>query len=363
MPIPRKIRAIVADDSTLTRRAICRLLESDPQIEVVAIARDGADAVNMAREYRPDVITLDINMPRLDGLSALKQILTEGYCQAIVVSTHTPRNADATIEALSLGAFDCVAKPDGDDSRDLQAIAHELIEKIKAAAQADLKQQSDDASARKPEAIFEPDFSAEQEPIDRGTPAPTRAIAIGISTGGPTSIQKVLPRFPADLDAAIFLVQHMPANFTSSFSKRLASKCSIQVEEARARQSIRSGVCYVGQGGRHMVPHRRSDSSITMRCPTQPQSLFVPSVDVMFRAVGKAFGPQNTIAILMTGIGHDGAESMLELKNGGAYTIAESEETAVVYGMPRAAYERGGVCEALPLHCIADAALNHFATR
>lgn len=357
MTTTQKIRAIVADDSALTRRALCRMLESDPDIEVISTANDGVEAVELAREYKPDVITLDINMPRQDGLSALQEIIYEKICPAIMVSSLTKKSAVSTYEALALGAFDCIAKPNGSsETSSFESVRFDLITKVKAAvhsknAAPSINSISDILGAHSPSRIDQ----ARDTELEGLNPQATKAVVIGISTGGPTSILQVLPLLPADLDAAVFLVQHMPVNFTSSFTNRLASKSQIQVVEATARQPIRSGFCYVAQGGRHMVPYLRSDGTLTMRCPSQPQSLFIPSVGVTMNAVAKSFGAQNTVAVMMTGIGSDGADAMVELKAQGSHTIAESEETAVVFGMPRAAIERGGTCEVLPNNRIAEA--------
>lgn len=361
MKTKEKIRAVVADDSALTRRAICRMLESDPQIDVVSLAQDGHDAVEKVRKHRPDIVTLDVNMPVQDGITALKTILSENLCPAIMVSSLTKRSAEVTLEALSIGAFDCVAKPNASRIDSLYTLGEDLVRKVRAAV-----------VHRRGRALAVPlnplafanriggsSLRMSSTYSNQGKP---KAIAIGISTGGPTSIQSVLPLLPADLDATVYLVQHMPINFTASFSRRLNTRCALEVVEASDGDTVRDSVCYVGQGGSQLIPIRLPSGSIQLQCPTAPQTVFMPSVDHMFEAVTSAYGAENTIGVLMTGIGHDGAAALLELKQAGGYTIAESEESSVVFGMPRSAIERGAACDILPKHEIAAAILKHLNT-
>ncbi len=356
-----KIRVIVVDDSALTRRAICRMLESDSDIDVVSLAKDGKDALEKIRRHRPDVVTLDVSMPVLDGISALKTILSERLCPAIMVSSLTERSAEVTLEALSLGAFDCIAKPNASRINSLYTVGEDLIRKVRAAVtHSRLKRSFDlhrEAENLQSGALHFP----QRHRLDLDS-SPQKAIAIGISTGGPTTIQSVLPFLPSSIHATVYLVQHMPVNFTASFSRRLGTKCSIPVVEATDETKAQIGTCYVGQGGTHLIPTRLFDGSICIHCPTTPETMFMPSVDCMFRAVTEAYGAENTIGVLMTGIGHDGAEALHELKLAGGYTIAESEESSVVFGMPRSAIERGAVCEVLPKHKIAQAILRHLNT-
>lgn len=335
------------------------MLESDPQIDVVSLASDGHDAIDKVRHHRPDVVTLDVNMPVQDGISALKTILSENLCPAIMVSSLTERSAEVTLEALSIGAFDCVAKPNASRINSLYTVGEDLIRKVRAAAihgranSHRVRQNGFHYSHRMGSGV--PSVPATY-PNTKGP----HAIAIGISTGGPTSIQSVIPLLPPDLNATVFLVQHMPVSFTASFSRRLDTRCSIQVMEATDGEIAATGKCYVGQGGTQLIPHRQADGSIRIRCEKEPETMFMPSVDLMFRAVTQAYGAKNTTGVLMTGIGHDGAAALLELRQAGGYTIAESEETSVVYGMPRSAIERGAACTVLPKHEIAGAILKHL---
>ncbi len=330
------IQVLVADDSALMRRTLKRIIDAEPGLQVAGIARDGEDAVAKARELRPDVVTMDINMPKLDGVTALQFIVEEKICPVVMVSSLTQRGALTTFECLELGAFDFVAKPDGTVSADMGAVADDLVSKLRAAASAGVLDRVRRRDWRQP---------VPRRPIE---PRPARwqatesvAVAIGISTGGPATLTEVLPLLPADLPASVFLVQHMPATFLTAFANRLNQYCSLEVVEARAGMTVKQGTCYVAPGGLHLCPRRRSTGDIVIRTPAQPDTLFVPSVSVMMQAVLEAYGP-NTIGVLMTGIGDDGADQMVAIRQTGGITIAESEETAVVFGMPREAIERGG---------------------
>jgi two-component system chemotaxis response regulator CheB len=262
-----------------------------------------------------------------------------------MVSSLTQQGAATTFECLELGAFDFVSKPDGTVSSNMGAVADELISKLKAAASrgiVDRLQRS--RERRKP---YQPPAKDTFENITR-----QRAIAIGISTGGPATLQEVLPQIPANLPASIFLVQHMPPAFIASFAKRLDEHCALRVVEGRSGMPVEPSVCYVAPGGMHLCLHRKMTGEVVIRTPTTPATLFVPSVGVMMASVLNIYGT-DTIGVLMTGIGDDGADQMVAIKQAGGYTIAESEQTAVVYGMPREAVERGGACVVAPSHEVA----------
>src|ERR1022692_1035094 len=333
----KRIRVLVADDSALMRQTLKRIIAASADLDLVGLARDGEDAVSKARELRPDVVSMDINMPKLDGITALQIILQEKICPVVMVSSLTQRGT-AT-------AFDFVAKPDGTVSANMGAVADELISKLKAAASrgiVDRLQRS--RERRKP---YQPPVRATFENITR-----QRAIAIGISTGGPATLQEVLPQIPADLPASIFLVQHMPPAFIASFAKRLDEHCALKVVEGRSGMPVEPSVCYVATGGMHLCLHRKMTGEVVIRTPTTPATLFVPSVGVMMASVLTIYG-SDTIGVLMTGIGDDGADQMVAIKQAGGHTIAESEETAEIYGMPREAIERGGACVVAPSHEVA----------
>jgi len=246
----KKIRVLVADDSALMRQTLKRIIAASADFDLVGLARDGEDAVLKARELRPDVISMDINMPKLDGITALQIILQEKICPVVMVSSLTQEGTTTTFECLELGAFDFVAKPDGTVSSNLGAVAEELISKLKAAACRGIVDHTQRTRERR-----QPNQAPARATF--GSITRKRAIAIGISTGGPATLQEVLPQIPADLPASIFLVQHMPPSFIASFAKRLGDSCAIKVVEARSGMSVEPSVCYVAPGGMHLCLHRK----------------------------------------------------------------------------------------------------------
>jgi two-component system chemotaxis response regulator CheB len=244
-----------------------------------------------------------------------------------------------------LGAFDFVAKPDGTVSSNMGVVADELISKLKAAASRGIIDRLQrNRERRKP---YQAPTRATFENITH-----KKAVVIGISTGGPATLQEVLPQIPADVPASIFLVQHMPPAFVASFANRLDEHCALKVVEARSGMAVEQSVCYVAPGGMHLCLHRKMTGEVVIRTPTTPATLFVPSVGVMMESVLKIYGT-DTIGVLMTGIGDDGADQMVAIRQAGGHTIAESEQTAVVYGMPREAVERGGACVVAPSYEVA----------
>ena len=336
---------LVADDSALMRQTLKRIIAASADLDLVGLARDGEDAVAKARELRPDVVSMDINMPKLDGVTALQLILQEKICPVVMVSSLTQQGTTTTFECLELGAFDFVGKPDGTVSNNLGLIADELISKLKAAASRGIVDRLQrNRERRKP---YRPPSEATFESVTH-----KKAVVIGISTGGPATLQDVLPLIPADIPASIFLVQHMPPPFIASFAKRLDDHCALKVVVGHSGMPVEPSVCYVAPGGMHLCLYRKMTGEVVIRTPTTPATLFVPSVGVMMASVLKIYGT-DTIGVLMTGIGDDGADSMVAIKQAGGHTIAESEQTAVVYGMPREAVERGGACVVAPSHEVA----------
>jgi two-component system chemotaxis response regulator CheB len=328
------------------RQTLKRIIGDSADLDLVGLARDGDDAIAKARELRPDVISMDINMPKLDGISALQQILQEKICPVVMVSSLTQQGAVTTFECLELGAFDFVGKPDGTVSAHMRGVAEELVAKLKAAASRGIVSRS-----QRSRPVRQPNPPKAERPARQNT-RPT-AVAIGISTGGPATLQEVLPQLPPDLSASVFLVQHMPPSFMASFARRLNDNCAMRVVEAAFGMLVEPGVCYVAPGGRHLCVDRKMTGEIVIRTPTTPATMFMPSVNVMMESVLKVYG-SGTIGVLMTGIGDDGADQMVAIKQAGGHTIAESEQTAVVFGMPREAIERGGACVVAPSHQVPE---------
>ncbi|MDD2510301.1 MAG: chemotaxis response regulator protein-glutamate methylesterase [Syntrophomonas sp.] len=342
------IKVLIADDSALMRKMLKQIIESDPEIQVVGAARDGEDVVIKAREYRPDVVTMDVNMPKQDGITALQYIVNEEICPVVMVSSLTQEGAMTTFEALELGAFDFVGKPGGTVSSDMKKVAAEIIDKIRAAAQ--LKKNRVVGRERMARGQRRPVVKKKVAP--RSGQKVTKAVAMGISTGGPKMIYEVVPLIPADIKAALFLVQHMPPNFTPAYVKRLNGACQIEVVEARAGIKVEPGVLYVGSGGRHLNLVKNSTGDAIIRLSSKPDHLFIPSVSVMMQSVLQVF-EDRTIGVLMTGMGNDGADTMVKIRQAGGITIAESEESAIVFGMPGDAIKRGGAEIVVPICNIA----------
>ncbi len=338
------IKVLVVDDSALMRKMIPQMLERNGGIRVVGTAMDGKFALEKAAELKPDVITLDLEMPRMDGIEALRQIAKQYQLPVIVVSAHTTEGANSTFKALALGAFDFVAKPANGSSQHIEEIAQQLTAKIRAAAQARIS----------PPRPFVPAEFPRVHKVTRQKEAPSRVIAIGVSTGGPNSVQYVLSRLPADFPGSILIVQHMPEGFTEMFAKRLDASCAIDVKEAQSGDLLLAGRALVCPGNRHMKVRRATLGDMVVLSDEERVNGHRPSVDVLFRSMAEEFGAQ-AAAVLMTGMGEDGAEGMGLIKSVGGMTIAQSAESCVVYGMPRAAIERGHAIRVSPLETIPNA--------
>jgi two-component system chemotaxis response regulator CheB len=355
-----KIKVLVCDDSALMRRQLTQLIESDSELLVIGAARDGLDALDKARALSPDVITMDINMPGIDGITALQIINEEEIAPVIMVSSLTQRGAETTVEAMLLGAFDFVAKPSGTVSADMSIVARELIRKIKAATVngtlSRITREPDNAQKRFIET--QQRESRVQKRRQSGTEGVSgigfKAVAIGISTGGPKTLMQVLPYLPPTLHAAVFVVQHMPPTFTNSFARRINDNSQMKCCESEAGMTVEPGTIYLAKGGYHMGLYQERSGKISIRASRTPSHAFVPSVDVMMASVLDVFGA-DTVGVLMTGMGDDGADSMVKIREADGVTIAESEESAIVFGMPQEAIRRGGAETVLPSWGIADA--------
>ncbi|WAM36720.1 protein-glutamate methylesterase/protein-glutamine glutaminase [Caldicellulosiruptor acetigenus] len=344
------IRVLVVDDSAFMRKKLTEILESDPDIEVVATARDGEDAIRKAEEFLPDVITLDINMPRMDGLTALKILMQKKIAPVVMVSSLTQEGAEITLKALEMGAFDFVPKPGGTISLDIDKVKQDIIEKVKAAAASSHKFVVKKAFVKKASFKVSQKTPPSTQPLGQ---KPSKAIVIGISTGGPKTIMDVIPYLPANLNACVFLIQHMPPTFTAQYAKRLNENSQLEVVEASAGMKVEKSKCYVGKGGYHLTLYGSSIDDLRIRLTQKPEHRFMPSVDVCMLSVLEKF-KENTIGVLMTGMGDDGADAMVKIRQSGGVTIAESEETAIVFGMPREAILRGGADYVLPSYKIAE---------
>lgn len=345
------LRVLVVDDSALMRKLIPQIIERDSSIHVVGTAMDGTFALKKIEELQPHVITLDLEMPRMDGMETLRAIMRHSRTPVIVVSAHTTQGASATFKALALGAFDFVAKPQDALSTNMDAIATELINKIKVAAETRIsKAQPEIPTTRRNKK------SGEKRLLAR------RIVAIGVSTGGPNALQYVLSQLPADFPAAIVVVQHMPEGFTELFARRLDECCAIDVKEAASGDLLLAGRALICPGNRHMRVKRMPLGDIVVLSEEPKINGHRPSVDVLYRSVAQEFG-RDALGLIMTGMGEDGAGALGEIRKQGGVTIAQDEESCVVYGMPRAAIDRGSVMRVVPLDALANTLMAQCAER
>ncbi len=349
MPTP-KIRVVVVDDSAFMRKMVSDILSRTPDIEVAAAARNGREGLSQVIQQRPDVVTLDVEMPEVDGLEALKFIMQERPTPVVMLSSLTKEGADTTMRALQLGAVDFVHKPSGAISLDLDKVADEIVDKVRSAAQANIRSLSRPTAAY--DAAPKPSPAA-AKPRPSPTAAPGRfeyVVALGTSTGGPRALQEVIPRLPGSLPAPVVVVQHMPPKFTRSLAERLDSTSAVRVTEAEEGDALTPGHVLIAPGGRHMRvgPDRRIHLS------DEPPLWGVrPAADYLLESVLEQFGDR-TIGVILTGMGQDGCRAMRAIHAQGGQTIAESEETCVIYGMPRAVVEAGAADHVAPLHRVPD---------
>ncbi|RAK59449.1 chemotaxis response regulator protein-glutamate methylesterase [Phenylobacterium hankyongense] len=326
------IRVLVVDDSATMRSLIAAVLSRDPEIEVVGQAGDPLEARDAIKALNPDVITLDVEMPNMNGIDFLERIMRLRPMPVVMVSTLTVRGAEVTLEALELGAVDCVAKPSTGGLEGFQ----ELPEKVKTAARAKVRP-------------LPPRGAAPPQPLQHT--ADGRVVAIGSSTGGVEALIAVLGRFPANCPATV-ITQHMPAAFTKSFADRLDRLCAPKVEEAYDGAPLAAGRVYVAAGG---ACHLEVVGAAQLRCrvqPGEPVNGHRPSVDVLFRSVARTVGRRG-VGLILTGMGRDGAQGLLEMRQAGAHTLGQDEASCVVYGMPKAAFEIGAVERQAPLDRLA----------
>ncbi len=339
----RKIKVLVVDDSAFMRKALSMMLESDPEIEVVATARDGSEAIDKIKTLKPDIVTLDVEMPRMDGLTALKIIMKECPLPVLMVSSLTTEGAKVTLEALKLGAVDFIPKQLSYVSLDIVKIKDELIQKVKSIVNSKF--------------IRRKIYKYEVESIGKEKFKPVKKefelVAIGVSTGGPVSLQEVLSKIPADFPVGIVIAQHMPPNFTRLLAERLNSISKIEVREASDGDVVRAKLALVAQGGRNLIFEKNGGDKI-VRIVDFPDTLYKPSVDLMMSSASDVFGDK-VLGVIMTGMGKDGLEGLRKVKEKGGYVIAQDEETSVVWGMPKAVVDAGLADSILPLEKIGEA--------
>lgn len=365
------IRILVVDDSPFMRKSLQKMLEEAPDLRVVATARDGVDALEKIQEHQPDIVTLDIEMPRMDGLTCLKKIMADHPMPVLMVSSLTQEGAQATLDALSIGALDFIPKESSFASMSILQIQHDLQEKVRRLATSPrFHRPAGAVPSPAPHAAIPASAPASARPaapvrtaVPTGTAIPgtpqADLLVLGSSTGGPKALQDILPALPANLPVPCLIVQHMPSTFTKPFADRLDGLCQVHVKEAEQGEPLKAGTVYIAPGGLHLTYGTRVPKGCVELSPEPMSSLHRPSVDVLFLSVAELFQGQ-TFATILTGMGADGAKGMEQLKRKGAHTLAEAEESCVVYGMPRAAVERGCVDLVAPLPDIAGHIRRHF---
>jgi two-component system chemotaxis response regulator CheB len=364
-----KIRVLIAEDSSFMRRVLRLLLSSDPQIEVVGEARDGVETVLLSDSLNPDVITMDINMPKKSGLEATEQIMSSRPRPIVIVSSEARDLAKPALRALELGAIDFVAKPANGVDLDMESVREELLRKVKVAAKVHVvrnavRPPSKTASPSVPAATVAPrvhnaiaSMSApapRHEPRETLSPAMAQrfpVVVLAASTGGPAALMNVLPQLPGNFPGAVLLVQHMPASFTTQFSRQLAEASAMRVKEAEAGELIRVGNVYVCPGANHL---RVSPSGRVLLDDGPRVNGHRPSADLTLESVADYAGPMG-VAVVMTGMGNDGAKGVRALKAAGGYVIAQDEASSVIFGMPSEAIRSGAVDEVQPLDAICNA--------
>jgi two-component system, chemotaxis family, protein-glutamate methylesterase/glutaminase len=338
------IRVLVVDDSTFVRQALSRMLGSQPDIEVVGTAIDGQDGYEKVLALRPDVVTLDVKMPRMGGLEALSRIMAECPTPVLLLSSLTSEGGDVTLRGLELGAMDFVDKSSVQGHMNLLSLSEELQAKVRALASVPrgrLRVGAASAAAAAP------------APALVRRPVQAEVVVIGTSTGGPPALQALIPRFPEGLGSAILVVQHMPVGFTRSLAERLDARSVLRVREAQDEEPVLPGVVLVAPAGVHMKVRRRGPH-VRVWLDEEPRgALHRPSVDVLMASVAKIYG-RKSLGVVLTGMGSDGVEGLRAIRLAGGRTLAESEESCVIYGMPKAAVEAGVVDHVVPLPRMAD---------
>ncbi|RFO95716.1 chemotaxis response regulator protein-glutamate methylesterase [Rhodoferax lacus] len=360
------IKLLIVDDSALMRRQLSALFEAEPDFDI-RLARNGREAVLENKAFEPDVVTLDINMPEMDGLTALSLIMLERPVPVVMVSSLTQKGALATLEALNLGAVDYVVKPGGTISLSIDTIRESVISKVRTAARARLKPpvaarmapSSTARAARPAPARLAPSSPARLVPASstpgpRNTASRAGVVLIGVSTGGPRTLEMILPKLPADLPWPVLVAQHMPASFTLSFAERMNGLCALKVVEVSSPMALERGTVYIAKGGADMQVVHRGGHPMVIAKPESASHLWHPSVELLGRSALEHFEPAQVLGVMLTGMGSDGAEAFAQIKQQGGRTIAESEDSCVVFGMPAELIKRGGASVVLGAEDIAQ---------
>ncbi|MBM7586852.1 two-component system chemotaxis response regulator CheB [Bacillus pakistanensis] len=353
----RKKKVLIVDDSAFMRKLIKSFLSSSPCLEVIGLARNGKDAIEKIKVFHPDVMTLDVEMPRMNGLEALKIIMEECPIPTIMLSSTTDEGTENTMKAFELGAIDFVAKPSGTISLDLEKVKNDLIEKVENASKVQVSKIK--RKYRQQEIQFV-NTASMQPRFEKGDKERAKLICIGTSTGGPRALEEVLTALPSSINAPILIVQHMPAGFTKSLAQRLNTISSIEVKEAEAGEIIKKGIAYLAPGGYHLTVEETLEGLKVVLDIKPSRNGHRPSVDILFESVSRLLNIQK-VAVIMTGMGSDGTKGLVKLKQkGDSKVIAESQETCIVFGMPKAAIEANVVDHVEKLDNIARSVMKYL---
>jgi two-component system chemotaxis response regulator CheB len=353
----KRARVLIVDDSAAVRHTLSEIIESCPELEVMATAPDPYVAAERIRHEIPDVILLDIEMPRMDGLTFLRKIMAQRPIPVVICSAHTHEGSQALMAALEAGALDVVTKPRVDTAQALQEARMRICDAVKGAAQARMLRGAQSVKPLVVEAKLTADVILPQMRMRKPPPGVQmqRLVCIGASTGGTEALRVVLEALPADCPP-IAIVQHMPEKFTYAFAKRLDSLCAMTVKEAEDRDAILPGRVLIAPGNYHMLLQRAGKRYEVSIAEGPPVSRHRPSVDVLFRSAAQ-FAGGNAMGVLLTGMGDDGARGLMEMREAGSFTVAQDQESCVVFGMPAEAIQRGAACKILPLSKVAAAIL------
>lgn len=361
------IKLLIVDDSPLMRQLLTGIFTASGDFDV-AVAKNGAEALERLHAFAPDVVTLDIHMPGMNGLDCLDRIMIERPCPVVMVAALTSDGADETLEAMQLGAVDFIAKPSGAVSLEIDALAPELVDRVRNAVSARislttrLRERVRLRAAGGLAPVPARRARARPRPVPRQFAGTADGLVlIGCSTGGPPALDTVLGLLPANFPWPIVIAQHMPASFTGSLARRLDRLSELTVVEVERTIALEPGFAYIAKGDADVMISRRADSIVAMPAPRSEGYFWHPSVDLMVESAMRVVEPERLIGVLMTGMGNDGAEAMARLNRRGGHTIAESNETAVVWGMPGALVEKSGAGDILPLERIAGALMARLA--
>lgn len=347
------IKVLIVDDSAFMRNALSNMLSSDPEIQIVGKARDGLEAIELVEKLRPDIVTMDVEMPRMDGITALKHIMEKNPMPVIMVSSLTVEGAKVTLDALDLGAVDFIPKNLSDLSINIVKIKEILIDKIKQIAKRGIVKKR-----IRPVAEPKPVEIPKSMPVRTTGERRVNLVAIGTSTGGPKALQEIIPKLPKDFPTPIVIAQHMPPNFTGPFAERLNQLSQITVKEAEEGESLKNGVAYIAPGRGHMrVKRPRGIETVVTISENKEEFIYRPSVDALMFSVAEFF-PGRALGVILTGMGNDGCRGLIALKKTGGRIFAQNEETCVVYGMPKAVVEAGIADKVLSIEEMAGEIIN-----